>query len=172
MTVTKALVLWKQNRVDEAAAMLSDLLKTYETTDVYATLGFLYIAKGDQDEALEFNLKAKEYNGNNAIILDNLGTSYLLLEDYEKALEIYKEVMKLKPLFPEAYYNYGRALEKTGDLEKALHMVRHSLSLRFWNISTVERETVEAYLRQLEEMEKANRPENMPEELPETQPDD
>lgn len=148
--VTKALVLWKQDKVDEAISDMTDLLKVYETTNVYATLGFLYIDKGDLNEALDFNLKAKEYNGNNAIILDNLGTTYILLEDYDKAFEIYEDVMRLQPKFPEAYYNYARVLDKMGDLEKALYMVRRSLSLRFWNISTIKKEEVEAYYSELE----------------------
>lgn len=159
MKVTKALVLWKQGKTDEAIQMLEELLKTFETTNVYATLGFLYIEKGDYDKALEFNLQAKDYNGSSAIILDNLGTSYLLLKDYDKAFETYEEAMKHKPNFPEAFYNYAKVLEIKGDIEKALYMVRNALTLRFWNTSTVRKEEVEAYLAVLEEKEKALAPE-------------
>lgn len=155
LRVTKALVLWKQDHLDEAIEQLVDLMKVYETTNVYATLGFLYIDKGDLSKALEFNLEAKNYNNNNAIIMDNLGTTYLLLEDYDEAFEIYQQVMKLKPTFPEAYYNYARVLDKMGDLEKALYMARHSLSLRFWNISTISKDEAETYLMELESKEKS-----------------
>jgi tetratricopeptide (TPR) repeat protein len=161
--LTKALVLWKRGKLDEAVQDLEDLLKVYETTNVYASLGFLYIAKSDLNKALEFNLKARDYNGSNAIILDNLGTTYILMDEYDKALEIYKEVMKLKPKFPEAYYNYARVLHKTGDVEKELYMVRHSLSLRFWNISTIQKEEVEAFLGKLE-AEMPEKPSGSPEE--------
>jgi tetratricopeptide (TPR) repeat protein len=155
LTVTKAVVLWKQGKTDEAIKELEDLLTTYENTNVYATLGFLYIKKGDLAKALEFNLKAKDFNSSNAIILDNLGYTYYLLGDYENAFETYQEAMKSKPHFPEAFYNYARVLEKKGDLEKALYMVRYSLTLRFWNTSTVKKEDVEAYLAELEAKEKA-----------------
>lgn len=148
---TRALVLWKQGRLDEAIEDLEKLLQEFETTNVYATLGFLYIEKGDLQKALDFNLKAMDYNSSNAIILDNLGSTYIRLGEFDKAEEIYQKVMKLQPVFPEAYYNYARVLEKAGDLDKALYMVRHSLTLRFWNISTVTKEEVEGYLNQLEE---------------------
>ena len=154
MRVTKALVMWKENKVDEAINELTDLIKTYETTNVYATLGFLYIQKGDINKALEFNLEAKDYNSSSAIILDNLGTVYFLMGEYDKAYDIYQDVMKAKPVFPEAFYNYARVLEKKDDLEKALYMLRHSLTLKFWNTSTIKKEEVEAYLIELEEKEK------------------
>ncbi len=155
LTVTKALVLWKQGKVDEAIKLLEELLVTYENTNVYATLGFLYIVKGDYTKALEFNLRAKEFNGSNPVILDNLGTTYYLCGDFDNAFATYLEVMKNKPNFPEAFYNYARLLDKKGDLEKALYMVRHSLTLRFWNTSTVTKEEIEAYLSELEAKEKA-----------------
>jgi len=150
LTLTKALVLWKQGKLDEAISSLEKLLEVYENTKVYATLGFLYIEKGDMDKALEFNLKAVDFNDTNGIILDNLGSVYLYRGEYEKALGIYQKLMKLKPVFPEAFYNYARVLHKLGDTEKALYMTRHALTLRFWNISTIKREEVEAFLQELE----------------------
>ena len=81
--------------------MLDELIKTYETTNVYSTLGLLYNEKGDYEKALEFNLLAKDYNSSNPAILDNLGTSYFNLGEYDKAFETYQEAMKYKPTFPE-----------------------------------------------------------------------
>lgn len=155
MRVTKSLVLWKQGKLDEAIDELTDLIKDYENTNVYATLGFLLLEKGDLEKALEFNLQAKDYNSSNPIILDNLGATYLHLGEIDKALETYEEAIKCKPNFPEAFYNYAKVLEKKGDLDRALYMTRHALTLRFWSTSTVSKEEVEAYLKELEEKEQA-----------------
>ncbi len=161
LTLTKAMVLWKEEKLDEAIDMLSELIKTFETTDVYATLGFLYIEKGDYDKAIEFNLKAKEYNNDNAVILDNLGCSYYLSGDYDTAYELYQGLMKLKPSFPEAFYNYAKVLEYKGELEKALYIIRHSLTLKFWHTNTISKTKIEEYLAYLEakeeEIEKNNK---------------
>lgn len=155
LMITRSLILWKQGRLDEAIKVLEELLPTYENTNVYATLGFFYIEKGDYNKALEFNLKAKEFNSSSNVILDNLGTVYFLMGDYDNALEIYESIMKNKPNFPEAFYNYARVLDKKGNLEKALYMVRYSLTLPFWHTSTVKKAEVEAFLNELEAKEKA-----------------
>lgn len=146
---TKALILWKQERIDEAISEMEDLLKVYENTNVYAVLGLLYLKKGDYDKALEFNLQAEDFNGSNAMILDNLGASYYFKGEYEKANEIYERVMKLKPVFPEAFYNYARVLDKLGDTEKAIEMAKHALTLKFWHISAADKEEVELFLEEL-----------------------
>lgn len=155
LMITRALVLWKQGQLDEAIKLLDELLPNYENTNVYATLGFFYIEKGDYSKALEFNLKARDFNSSSNVILDNLGMTYLLLGDYDNALETYESLMKNKPNFPETFYNYARVLDKKGDLEKALYMVRYALTLPFWNTSTVKKEEVEAYLKELEAKEQA-----------------
>ncbi len=154
MIITKALVLWKQGNIDQAIVLLDELLKTFETTNVYSTLGLLYNEKGNSAKALEFNLLAKDYNSSNPAILDNLGTSYFNSGDYDNAFETYKEVMKFKPTFPEAYYNYAKMLERNGDLEKALYMLRTSQRLNFWFTSTVTKEMIETYINELEAKEK------------------
>lgn len=154
MLITKALVFWKQGKIDKAIKLLDELIKTYETTNVYSTLGLLYNEKGDYEKALEFNLLAKDYNSSNPAILDNLGTSYFNLGEYDKAFETYQEAMKYKPTFPEIYYNYAKMLDRNGDIEKALYMLRTSQQLNFWHTSTVTREIVEAYINELEARER------------------
>lgn len=149
LTLTKAMVLWKEGKTDQAIDMLSELVTTFETTDVYATLGFLYIEKGDFEKALEFNLKAKEFNSDNAVIMDNLGCSYYLSGDYDTAYEVYQDVMKRKPNFPEAFYNYAKVLENRGELSQAIYMLRNALTLKFWNTNTITKAQVEEYLDSL-----------------------
>lgn len=151
LKLTQAMVLWKQGALDEAIEVLEELMKTYVTSNLYGTLGFLHIEKGDLEKALKFNLEAVDYNGTNHIILDNLGYTYYLMGDNEKALETFSQLMKLKPTFPDAFYNYGRVLEKEGDFEKAAYLYRHALTLHFWYTSSVSKETVEQTLQQLEE---------------------
>ena len=144
-----ALVLWKKGKVDEAAAMLEEVIKTYKTTSIYGSLGYLLIAAGDLDRALKLNLEAYEYNSEDKIILDNLGQNYLLLGMYDKAEEIYKPLMEKKPAFPEPYFNYGLLLEKLGNAEVALGMFKKALEYKFTYLSTISRQDVEAKIRQL-----------------------
>lgn len=151
LNVTKALVHWKKGEVDQAISLMEKVLENYRNTNAYGTLGFLYLEKGDLDKALSFNLEAYDYNNTNAVILDNLGCTRLLRGEYEEAREIYQQLLKLRPHFPEAFYNYARVLAHFGELDDAIYMCRTALSLPFWNTSTVKKEQVENTLKELEE---------------------
>lgn len=151
LLVTRALVHWKKGELDQAISLLEKVLETYKNSNAYGTLGFLYLAKGDLDKALKFNLEAYDFNNTNAVILDNLGCTRLLREEYEEAMEVYKQLIKLKPRFPEAFYNYARVLKHFGELDEALYMCRTALSLNFWNTTTITRDQVEQTLKELED---------------------
>jgi tetratricopeptide (TPR) repeat protein len=144
-----ALVLWKKGELDAAVAMLEEAIETYKTTSVYGSLGYLLILKGDLEKALQFNLEAHEYNSTDKIILDNLGQNYFMLGNYDKAREIYEPLVEKAPTFPEPYHNYGLLLEKLGDREKALEMLRKALNCKFSYLSSITREDVEAKIREI-----------------------
>jgi len=145
----KALVLWKKGEIDEAVSLLEDVIKSYVTTSVYESLGYMLIEQGDLEKALKVNLEAYEYNSEDKVIQDNLGQTYYLLGDYDKAKEIYEKLIKNIPTFPEAYYNYGLLLEKLGDKEKAADMMKKASGLNFSALSTVSKEKIESELERI-----------------------
>ncbi|HOQ07353.1 MAG TPA: tetratricopeptide repeat protein [Clostridiales bacterium] len=145
-----ALVLWKKGELDQAVEMLGEVIQTYKTTTVYGSLGFMLIEKGDLDKALQFNLEALEFNPRDNIINDNLGQNYLLLGQYDKAREVYENLLAKSPAFPEPYYNYGLLMEKLGNREKALESMKKALDMKFSFLSTITREEIEAAINRLE----------------------
>ena len=149
-----ALVFWKKGNLDKAVAMLEEVIDNYENSTVYGSLGYLLILKGDLDRALDFNLKAYEYNSSNTVILDNLGQTYYLKGDYDKALEIYENLMQKKPSFPEAYYSYGLVLRAKGNTQKAVEFMKKALNYRLSFLSTVTREEMESTIEEMEVNEK------------------
>lgn len=142
-----ALVLWKKGDLDSATTMLEEVIKTYKTTSVYGSLGYLLILKGDLEKALQFNLEAYEYNSTDKIILDNLGQNYYLQGMYDKAKEIYEPLVEKAPSFPEPYYNFGLVLEKFGEHEAALEMMNKALNFKFSYLSSISKEEVEAKIK-------------------------
>ncbi len=144
-----ALVLWKKGNLDEAAIMQEEVVKTYKTTSVYGSLGYLLILQGDLEKALKVNLEAYEFNSSDNIINDNLGQNYLLLGMYDKATEIYEPLLAKAPTFPEPYYNYALVLDKLGDREKALETMKKALDCKFSYLSTITKEDVEAKIIEL-----------------------
>ena len=145
-----AMVLWKQGKLEEAISLLKELYKTYKTTALYGTLGAFLIEKGDLDEAYSFIQESYDYDNNDKVILDNLGQIYYLRGENKKALEVFKKLMALNPHFPEAYYDYGKALMKEGENQKALELSREALSKEFTNLSTITKDDVDKQIKLLE----------------------
>ncbi len=145
-----ALVQWKKGDLDEAIETLEEVIESYETSNIYGSLGYMLIQKGDLEKALEFNLKAYEYNSENAVIQDNLGQTYYLMRDYDKATDIYEKLMEKEPSFPEAYYNYALLLKAKGENEKALQTVKKALNYKLTFLSTIQKEDIDKLINELE----------------------
>lgn len=137
-----ALIKWKKGKLDEAIEMMENLISNFKTTNIYGSLGFLYIEKGDYEKALEFNLEANEYNNSNSIILDNLGETYYWLGRYTEAEETYKKLMEKEPKFPEPYYHYGLVLEKLDRKDEAFDMLKKAATFKTNFLSTITREQI------------------------------
>ena len=138
----RALILWKQDRLDDASELLMNLLQDdYKTSTLYANLGWFLIKQNKLELALEVNLEALEYDRTNAII-DNLGLIYLKMGDLEKSREFYDELVEKNPEFPDAWYNNGLLLESEGKAEEAQMMFKKALECKFSYLGTVTKEQV------------------------------
>lgn len=69
--------------------------------------GIARISLGQRTEALEDFKKAYEVHPNNIYVLNNLGTSYVKVQDYKRAIEFYKKALTIFPRFEEALINLG-----------------------------------------------------------------
>ncbi len=142
-----ALLYWKEGDLDEAIEILEDLLDYgYQTSVVYENLGIFYNLKEDKEKALDFNLKAYDYNSDSHIICDNLAESYAHLGQYEKAEEVYGDLIEKEPRFPEAYYGYGEVLLALGKKDEAVAMIEQALDKPFSYLSIRPKEYAEALL--------------------------
>ncbi len=145
-----ALALWKNGELDRAIEMYEAIFPNYKNTNVYGSLGYLYILKGNLEKALEFNKEAMEYNNTGAVILDNLGQTYYMLGEYEKADDIFKKLLGLSPKFPEAYYDYALVLEKLGDKDRCIENLKNALNYKPNFLSGVTVKQIEDKLKQVE----------------------
>lgn len=95
----------------------------------FFTQGIQAANEKDFEEALEFFDNALELvDGMNRMkVLSNKASVYYNLEQYDKALEIYDEVILLDPDFSEHYSNKGAALLKVGQYDKAIELYNTSL---------------------------------------------
>ncbi len=143
----RSLILWKQGKLSEATELLIELLdQDYKTSTLYANLGWFLIKMGRYADALSVNLEALEYDRSPAII-DNVGLNYLKLGDLEKSEVFYNELIDVNPQFPDAWFNYGQLLEKTGDDDKAQEMFEKALKCEFSYLGTVTPEEIKKFLK-------------------------
>ena len=148
-----ALVFWKRGDVATAIEMLEEVAEKAPATATYGSLGYMYAYNGNLTTALEFNLKAYEYNDSNAIIIDNLAYTYYKMGEYAKAREFYEKLIEMSPTFPEAYYGYGRLLVELGEVKKGLTFVRRALTANFSFLTMTGREEINEYLNQFDDEE-------------------
>ncbi len=141
-----AIILYKEGDLEEAKETMLSVYENYKNTNMYCTLGYLFNMLETPENAVKFNEEAYEYNSDHAVILDNLGQAYYLLNENEKAIKIYEEVMLKKPKFPEAYYNYALVLLEEGDKDRAKEMLEKALTKPFHNLTTVTKEEIETKL--------------------------
>lgn len=95
------LAYWKKGDVDRALEIYRKLFEKVQTVNMYSTLGFLLIAKGDQtgdyEEALAFNRKAYDYDDGDASIVDNLGQVLYRMGEVEEAEIMFQKALSIKP---------------------------------------------------------------------------
>jgi tetratricopeptide (TPR) repeat protein len=140
--LTLSMIYYFNGEIDRAMETVSDLSKDYKTGTMYGIYGCCAIAKGDLAEALRINLEAYKFDRNNHVILDNLGQTYIMLGQFDKAAEIYRDLMARKPSFPEAFYNNALVREHEGDLDEAIYQMKISLQKDFTYLTTIDAEEI------------------------------
>ena len=142
-----SVLLWKEGNLEEALQILEQVHEKQPATDTYGTLGVLYLEKAKKDKSysdiLDFMLEAYEYNDSDKTIADNLGETYLCMEEYEKAKKVYEELLKTQHITPMPYYNYGLVLKNMGDTDSAREQFEKALTCRFTSVLTVTKEMIQ-----------------------------
>lgn len=146
----RGLYFWQIGQLDDAIALLEDLHASgYKTTALYGNLGFFLLEKGDLEKAEALCTEAADWAPDGKVILDNLGTLYLLKKEWQKASEVYDRLLGLSPQFPEAWWGAGRAALETGNPSEARRRWEKALTLKFNALTTVAKEEIEGALSRL-----------------------
>lgn len=144
-----AILLMKTGRIDEAREELEEIFPTYKVTNVYGSLGYLYILGDDMEKAKEFNHEAYDFNKDNAVILDNMVQLYTKLGDFDAAYQYSVELMEKKPAFIEAYYNTAMVEKELGKFGDAKAHLEHALTIRPSFLTTITHEKLQETLDSL-----------------------
>ena len=149
-----AILLWKKGDLPSAISLMEVVHKQLFNTPTYASLGVLYLedAKktGDFEKHLPFMIEAYEYNDEDKTICDNLGELYILMNEFDKAKDVYETLLQTNFITPVPYYHYAQVLKALGDNAGAKIQLQKALNCKFTSVITITKEDVEKALKELE----------------------
>jgi len=124
--------LVKQNKPEEAIKKFSLAIELLPNkTEAYKNLAYAYSQVNDDSSAIQTYLKAIKIDPNDLELKDFLGLFYYRAKQYDKAIEVLKEVIaKADPkskVYKDAIYNLAYSYDLTGQSDKALETYRSAL---------------------------------------------
>jgi tetratricopeptide (TPR) repeat protein len=102
-------------------------------------LGFLYLQRGELDEAISHFETALQIRSGNSQTRYNLGTALVHMNlanalaregRPEEAIMHYEEAIKLRPDYGDAYYNFGSVLLQQGRIDDAIAQWQKALAIQ------------------------------------------
>ena len=102
----------------------------FESSQIYAALGYVYYSQGNVDKSIECLEKALEMEPENTNALNSLG--FILAEegiDLKRAIKLCREAVKKKPSSAAYQDSLGWAFFKNGMLSEARKHLRKALDL-------------------------------------------
>ena len=153
LKINKALYLWKKNHISESLEIYDELMEDGESSVLYGSYGYVLTLGGNLAKALEINETAYKYNSNDKAILDNLGLTYIMIGDYDKAFDIYEKLLARSPGFPEAYYNAAELMRQMKDYDTGVRYMKKCMTLPFNGLSTINENDAQKKLDQLNRLQ-------------------
>ena len=136
-----ALIQEKNNKDEEAKRLYNEALKLNPShVKSKINLSALYMAgeNTNADKALELLLDAYKTDKNDFSVNNNLGTAYMLKEDYSSAEKYYEAALSIKKDDEDALLNLANAQAKSGKLNEAIE--------NFKKVTAMDSENLEAYV--------------------------
>lgn len=151
-----SILKWKQGNPEEGMELLESIKDKFINSTFYEIYGYLAISTGNYEKSLKINKEAYDYNETDDIITDNLAQSYYFLGEYDKAANLYKNIID-EVKFPEAFHYYGLIKWKQGEYKEAYNLLLQSASLKSSFLSNITKEELDNTFKKFEKfLEKNN----------------
>lgn len=149
-----AVASWRLGRLDYAIELLREVFRKGSNGNIYGTLGYLLVEKGDFEEALAFNKEAVEYDDEDPIMLDNLAQTYYRLgdggEDKARARKLFEKALGHRPGSIDTNYFLALYDLEEGDKEAAREKLQLAGEGKFSPLNYASPEMVAAKLREID----------------------
>ena len=119
------------NQIILKAATQPEVYQTESRTgDIAKNIALSYIAKGDEQGALDAIAEAKKSFPNDYTLVISEANIYYKLGDNEKFLEGLKEAISIKPNDPQLYYNVGVLTLEQGYVDESIKAFEKAVELK------------------------------------------
>ncbi len=92
-------------------------------------MGEMYLAKNENEKAIEVLMKAHKKNPSDTSIIQSLAEAHRKLGQQEQAIEKYREILKITPNNADTHYNMGKTYLEIGDKKKAIEAIKKAWEL-------------------------------------------
>ncbi len=97
-------------------------------------LGEMCMAQNENQKAVELLIKANKENHSDVSIMQSLAEAYLRVAKYGEAIEVYKELIKIKPKNAFAYYALGKVYLEMNARGKGINCVKKAWELNPFSV--------------------------------------
>ncbi len=162
LRVDYSIYLWKTGQLDKAIETIGRAADYKMNGMVYGTLGMYWVEKArethDYTAALDFNMKALDYDDEDPSTLDNLGQLYEIMsrdgggkaaEYRAEAIKYYKLAHKAKPRQTTTLYYLARLYHEDGADDKARKLLADRDTLYISAICPVTKEMMDELAAQI-----------------------
>ncbi|MBR6767091.1 MAG: hypothetical protein IKM02_03985 [Clostridia bacterium] len=167
LRVNYSICQWKMGQLDKAIETVGHAAREKMNSTVYNTLGMFLVDKaretGEIQEAMDFNMKAMDYDDEDGATLDNLGQLYMAMADIEKAKGAAEKAAeytaKARSLMEKAHENKPRQITtiyylaelmyEAGEIEAAREMIHNSDDIYFTALCPVSRAMMEELAKKI-----------------------
>tara|TARA_B100000809_G_scaffold213624_1_gene218036 strand:- start:6087 stop:7334 length:1248 start_codon:yes stop_codon:yes gene_type:complete len=114
----------------KAAKFPEEILTESRAGDIAKNIALSYIAKGDEQAALDAIADAKKIFPNDYTLVISEANIYFKMGDNEKFLAGLRKAIELRPADPQLYYNVGVLVLEQGYTEKAIKAFSKAIELK------------------------------------------
>lgn len=124
-----SLIYWKLDKIDKSLEILNEILQNEANEEIYGTLAYMKLIKGNYEDSLEFSKIAYQKYPKNIIAKSIFAISAYLTDNIDLAEELFDELLSNNLNIPDTFYYYAKHMVSKGDYEKAANSLKKGLIL-------------------------------------------
>lgn len=148
---------YKLGDVEKAFEDAREIFNEIKNGTTYVIYGYMLMARGMLDQALEINREAFEYDSDDVAICDNLAQTYYKMGDTENAEIYFKKALEIKRDMIDSCYHLALIYIAKGKIDEAYELLDDAHDGKFSALTTV---TPEELNKKYEELKMLTEKEN------------